>query len=397
MSKIQAVIGANYGDEGKGLVTDYLCGKALKEKKSCIVILGNGGAQRGHTVETEDGKRFVFHHLGSGSLLGVGSYFCQDYIMNPVVFHKDWQMLLNLIGEDSSMTLPHLYTDPTCRFSTPYDMISNQIQEDLRGEQRHGSVGLGIWETVRRYEKGYGISLKEMRERSRCEQMEHLRSVREYMRERIFVQTGKYPEEMSHWKEIWSSEELMHRYLDDFADMCQLIQFGNITDLAKYDILVIENAQGLLLGQKQYNGKNHTTPSDTGALEVKRLLQSGLDSLADEIELYYVTRTYLTKHGAGDFEGECDKSDINKNMKDLTNVPNAYQGTIRYGRICPARLIDNIMEDVRDLEPYPFQTNLVITHANEYPAEDICAIIKENKNFTTFLSDGPVRNSVQKI
>lgn len=54
-----AVIGANYGDEGKGLVTDWLTmngGKTLN-------VLTNGTCQRGHTVEHADGKRHVFHHL----------------------------------------------------------------------------------------------------------------------------------------------------------------------------------------------------------------------------------------------------------------------------------------------------------------------------------------------
>src|SRR5262245_50739362 len=65
-----AVIGANFGDEGKGLLTDYL---AAKDPAGTVVIRCNGGAQAGHTVVTPAGRRHVFHHLGSGSLAGAST------------------------------------------------------------------------------------------------------------------------------------------------------------------------------------------------------------------------------------------------------------------------------------------------------------------------------------
>ena len=46
MKDIKIVIGANWGDEGKGLMTDY-----FSQKPNTIVVCSNGGAQRGHTVE----------------------------------------------------------------------------------------------------------------------------------------------------------------------------------------------------------------------------------------------------------------------------------------------------------------------------------------------------------
>ena len=56
MKDIKIVIGANFGDEGKGLMTDY-----FSQKPNSIVVCSNGGAQRGHTVTTPDGIRHVFH------------------------------------------------------------------------------------------------------------------------------------------------------------------------------------------------------------------------------------------------------------------------------------------------------------------------------------------------
>lgn len=64
-----AVIGAGYGEEGKGLLTDAL---AHSLGAAAMVIRHNGGAQAGHTVTLPDGRRHVFHHVGSGTRHGAG-------------------------------------------------------------------------------------------------------------------------------------------------------------------------------------------------------------------------------------------------------------------------------------------------------------------------------------
>ena len=66
MKNIKVVIGANFGDEGKGLMTDYFASKSNKS----LVVRFNGGGQAGHTVTTKDGRRHVFHHFGSGIFAG---------------------------------------------------------------------------------------------------------------------------------------------------------------------------------------------------------------------------------------------------------------------------------------------------------------------------------------
>ena len=60
--KIIAIIGKSFGDEGKGLTTDYYARQAQQEGKPCLAVRHNGGAQAGHTVELPH-RRFVFHQL----------------------------------------------------------------------------------------------------------------------------------------------------------------------------------------------------------------------------------------------------------------------------------------------------------------------------------------------
>lgn len=396
MAILQAVIGANYGDEGKGLMTDYLCARALEQSCSCIVVCTNGGAQRGHTVETDEGERFVFHHMGSGSLLNADTYFHSDFILNPIMFRRDHESFIRLRA--NADRYPGFFADPRCRFSTPYDMIANQFFEDLRGSQRHGSVGAGIWETVRRYEKGAGISIGELLRLDPGARAEHLRSVRAYTEARCIKKAGITPASFSAWKDIWASELLIENYLNDVAYMEKLVELKSVRSLAKYDIIIAENAQGVLLTQDRYNGSNHTTPSDTGAKQLRRMLDDGMKEFITETQFHYVSRSYITKHGAGDFPGECCKEDICPGMSDLTNVPNGYQGCLRYGLQTSEELIGNIITDMADFRnASPHSVTLTITHLNEY-LPDIGAIkaLCIKNGFGLLTSDGRTRSSIKQ-
>ena len=80
---ITAVVGKNFGDEGKGLATDYLSMLSQKADRSCIVVRHNGGAQAGHTVERKD-KRFVFRELSSGSMRGAVTFWAETFIPTSI-------------------------------------------------------------------------------------------------------------------------------------------------------------------------------------------------------------------------------------------------------------------------------------------------------------------------
>lgn len=143
MKDIKIVIGANFGDEGKGKLTDYY----TKNADNCIVVCSNGGAQRGHTVLKSDGTRHVFHHFGSGTLNGADTYLPEDFILNPLVFKEEWEELKKLGWE------PHVYVHEKCMITNPFDMMANQIIERSRGNNKHGSCGMGIYNTIQRYKK----------------------------------------------------------------------------------------------------------------------------------------------------------------------------------------------------------------------------------------------------
>lgn len=137
MSRARVVIGANFGDEGKGAVTDHLCAT----EGAGVVIRFNGGAQAAHTVVTPDGRRHVFSHFGSGALADVPTFLSQFFICNPIAFLRERKSLVALRANVD------IYAHPDCIVSTFADMWINQELEKSRGSYRHGSCGYGINET----------------------------------------------------------------------------------------------------------------------------------------------------------------------------------------------------------------------------------------------------------
>ena len=146
-----------------------------------------------------------------------------------------------------------------------------------------------------------------------------------------------------------------------------------------------------MLDQNNVDYYPHLTPSNTGIKNPLKVMAE-LNRISD-IEVCYVTRTYLTS--AGRLDGECDKSKINPNMRDKTNVPNLHQGTLRYGRLNEKSLEERILKDFETAREYDAKLSLAITHENEYGytfSNDF------KKNFDRiYCSDGEIRKSVRRI
>lgn len=315
MSKAYAVIGANYGDEGKGMMTDYL---ASKDPDRTLVVRFNGGAQAGHTVVCPDGRRHVFSHFGSASFLGCPSFLSRYFIVNPMIFSKELDEL------QAKGVKPELIIDPAALISTPLDIFINQIIESKRGKQRHGSCGLGINETVKR-------CLRQSSFKTRLADFLHAPKAKEILRELCrswlplrLAELGIGMEEAAVKSFLEKSEQITDRYLIDLA---RLIDTAAIASrVAASRTLIFEGAQGLLLDEARIDQYPHLTRSRTGLNNILALLPEL--SNCNTIELRYMSRTYLTRHGAGPLKGEADFS-----FPDATNIPNQFQGKLRFAEL----------------------------------------------------------------
>ena len=221
MKDIKIVCGSNWGDEGKGLMTDY-----FSQKPNSIVVCSNGGAQRGHTVTTPDGIRHVFHHFGSGTFNHASTYLSEDFIVNPIIFKQEYDELMKL------GYIPNVYINQNCMLTTPFDMMANQIIEENRGKNKHGSCGLGIFETIKRYKAGITDVDNHIREYY----------LEQFKRENIIL--------TDEWSRIFLDNGIFEHFLDDWDFMNNhSLTISDNYFLNQFDNIVFEAAQGLLLDQ----------------------------------------------------------------------------------------------------------------------------------------------------
>lgn len=377
MTNIKVVIGCSFGDCGKGLMTDYFCNKATLDG-NCVVVLSNGGCQRSHTVTTPDGKRHAFRHFGSGTFAGADTYYPKQFIVNPMFF-KDEYLELKGLGYE-----PIAYIHPDCMFTTPFDMIINQLAEEHRGDDRHGSCGMGIWETIVRD----GMTAYAFSKLPVDIQVNYLCYIRDIYLSKRLKELG-INDVNDEWKDIINSKALMLNYIQDFNWMVEHVEFEFEDILIGYDNVVFENGQGLLLDQNIEGYGEHTTPSNTGIKNPLEIINSAFEEGEYNLEVCYVTRSYMTRHGAGRFDTECRKEDINPDMEDLTNVPNPHQGTLRYGWLDFEDLVDRVKNDSKGVKGF---ISLAVTHQNEYKLKMNSNLLKDI--FLIYESDGHDRSSV---
>ena len=130
---VKAIVGANWGDEGKGKITDMLA------QDSDIVIRFQGGANAGHTIINDYGK-FALHTLPSGvfndnttSIIGNG------VALNiPVLFNEMKEI------EAQGVPAPKLLVSDRAQIVMPYHVLFDQYEEERLGGKSFGSTKSGI-------------------------------------------------------------------------------------------------------------------------------------------------------------------------------------------------------------------------------------------------------------
>ena len=130
---VKAVVGANWGDEGKGKITDML------GEKADIIVRFQGGANAGHTIINEYGK-FALHTLPSGvfyehttSIIGNG------VALNIPVLFKEIQSVI-----DKGVPMPKILVSDRAQIVMSYHILFDQYEEERLGGKSFGSTKSGI-------------------------------------------------------------------------------------------------------------------------------------------------------------------------------------------------------------------------------------------------------------
>lgn len=393
MRSAKVVIGANFGDEGKGLMTD----RFASQSRNGVVVRFNGGSQAAHTVETLDGKRHVFGHFGAGTCAGFSTYLSRSFIVNPLTFFKERQAFVQNFGR-----LPEVSYHPACPLTTPWDMLINQQLERSRGDSRHGSCGLGINETVYRHSKNaFRLVVDDVNDYLRFKQKLY-RIVDEWVPARCAELGIEVPE-------LTNNHSLFVDFVDKSLAFSEQHQRCFHEYLRWEENIIFEGAQGLLLDEDHYYFP-HVTRSKTG---LRNVLEIAKDAEIADLDVCYVTRCYLTRHGAGPLPNMLFQKPYER-IADKTNIPNEWQGSLRFAPLDVGLLRESIMGDLgQDWRGINVRHSLAVTcldQADKYimvtapgskrvqslsEEELISLLFKEVAPQQVYKSYGPTRSTVK--
>ncbi len=130
---VKAVVGANWGDEGKGKITDMLA------KEADIIVRFQGGANAGHTIVNDYGK-FALHTLPSGCFYDhTTSIIGNGVALNIPVLFKEIQEITA-----KGVPAPKILVSDRAQMVMPYHVLFDQYEEERLGGKSFGSTKSGI-------------------------------------------------------------------------------------------------------------------------------------------------------------------------------------------------------------------------------------------------------------
>lgn len=298
------VVGLGWGDEGKGITTDYLA----SQYPDSIIVRYNGGHQAAHNVVIGE-KSHIHSSYGAGTLRGRPSYLTEHCCFYPPNMEREYDVLIE------KGIKPKLYIHPFAKVTTPYDVAYNRVMERRNG---HGSIGIGIGTTFSRNEGPYKLHALDILYADLFNQK--MNAISKYYNPKV---VDFSVEEMSYYMDVVTTE---FKY---FRSALSTLKFEirSYNFLRLYDTLIFEGAQGIMLdmdfGVFPNVTYSHTTSKN--AMEICDKL-----SITD-VEVFYVTRCYQTRHGNG-WMSNTEPIKLINNEKE-TNVTNEWQGNFRTGEL----------------------------------------------------------------
>jgi len=293
------VIGAQWGDEGKGKITDLL------SRSADVVVRYQGGVNAGHTIVVQ-GQTFKLHLIPSGILysnteciIGCGT------VIDPQVLIKELEQL-----EQLNISTANLLISQTAHVTMPYHRMIDKASEEVRGNHKIGTTGRGIGPTYADKSERIGIRMLDLMDADGLrEQLKWTIDYKNTILEKLYNLPPLNP------------EEVIEEYLG-YAE--RLRPFVVDTSLKIYDAvlrrrnILFEGAQGTLLDLDHgtYPYVTSSNPVAGGAC-----VGSGLGpTMVDRV--IGVSKAYTTRVGEGPFPTE-----LNDEIGDLLGDRGAEFGT----------------------------------------------------------------------
>ncbi|HJO91584.1 MAG TPA: adenylosuccinate synthase [Anaerolineales bacterium] len=289
---VTAVVGCQYGDEGKGRIIDFLAGNAD------LVIRFQGGDNAGHTVVNDKG-RFQLHLIPSGifnpkstSLIGTG------VVVNPQALLKEIEEL-----ESSGIDTSGILVSNRAHMLLPYHRILDGIEEESRGSNSIGTTNRGIGPAYRDKTGRTGVRIGDL---------EHL----DYLKSRLELQLQQVNQVLSRFDTpLIDLDSLMEQCVEWSAKLSDRI----VETIPLIKDFVESNQQILLEGQ--------------------------LGSMKD---LDWGTYPFVTSSNPTAAFAGVGAGLPYQHIKDVIGVAKAYQTSVGEGPF-PGELLDPIGDKLRDI------------------------------------------------
>ncbi|ATD56117.1 adenylosuccinate synthase [Clostridium chauvoei] len=277
------VLGAQWGDEGKGKMTDYLAEEAQ------VVVRFQGGNNAGHTVEVGE-KQYKLHLIPSGVLYDDKL----NVIGNGVVVDPEalFTEIGYLEGEGVKVTPEKLIVSDRAHLIMPYHKVLDKLKEQARGKNDIGTTGKGIGPCYTDKFERCGIRI--------CDLM-HKDVFAQKLKENIEMKNDYITKVLG--GEALNYDEILNQYLG-FAE--KLRPFVQDTSVRVYDeikkdkTVLFEGAQGMLL-DIDYGTYPYVTSSNTTAGGVANGVGVGPTMITNAVG---IAKAYTTRVGKGPFPTE---------------------------------------------------------------------------------------------
>ncbi len=299
MSKVDVLLGLQWGDEGKGKVVDYLA------PKYDVVARFQGGPNAGHTLEFE-GRKHVLHQIPSGIFHeGITNIIGNGVVIDPIIFSQEIEGLKPYnLDLHTSLVLSN-----KAQLILPTHKLLDKALELAKGEEKIGSTLRGIGPTYQDKIGRHGLRIGDLTYSNFKDRYEKLKSQHQAVLERL-----NYAEDFSETEEkFFESLELIRSFRIESTEYF-------INDSIKQGKKILaEGAQGTLLdvdfGSYPFVTSSNTTTA--GAC-------TGLGIAPNQIDqVFGIFKAYCTRVGSGPFPTEL----LDESGEELRKAGNEFGAT----------------------------------------------------------------------
>lgn len=305
---VSIVVGAQWGDEGKGKIIDVL------SENASAVLRYQGGANAGHTVYIGE-QKYVLHLIPSGILRpDVVCFIGDGVVLDPIAYQEE----LDVLHKAGIRTEGRLWVSPRTHIILPYHKRLDMCAEKRKGKKKIGTTGRGIGPAYMDKYSRMGLrAIDLLNEPIRRERILQNLEMKNFLLTSYYEETPLDPEDIL--QQAAACADILKPYVRE-----------TIPDLAEMNAkgrhLLIEGAQGAMLdidyGSYPYVTSSH--PVAGGAFTGSGL---GVYSGGD-MRLLGVAKAYLTRVGNGPFPTELD-DETGRMLRDRGNEYGATTGRPR--------------------------------------------------------------------